>query len=75
MKRNWTQLYQNSVLDSHRLKINSLYVCKQFFGAQYIIDNITDSNVSLTGRYGTKITRNIKWCLKNLREIMIMENI
>lgn len=75
MKKNWSQLYQNSVLDTHTLKINSLYVCKQFFGAQFTINEITDSDVILTSRFGTKIKRNIKWCLKNLREIMIMENL
>ncbi len=70
MKNNWIELYQNSVLDTYKIKVNSLYVMKELFGVQLIITEINDSDVSLRTRSGKIITRNIRWCVDNLKEVM-----
>lgn len=70
MKNNWIDLYQNSVLDTYKIKVNSLYVLKTNFQMQYIISKIDEASVFLTTRNGVSIIRNIRWCVENLKEAM-----
>lgn len=75
MQNSWLDLYQGSVLDTEKIKINTMYIINGFDGAQYTITKIKDSEVYMVGRYGTKVIRNMRWCINNLKQIMIMENL
>lgn len=70
MKENWLDLYQNSVTNFSKIKVNSLYVLKWNFQTQYTVLKIEDSDVFILTRNGTEIVKNIRWCIENLREVM-----
>lgn len=70
MKNNWIDLYQNSVLDTFKIKVNSLYVLKSNFQMQLTITEINDSNVVMITRNGVPFIRNVRWCVDNLKEVM-----